>query len=410
MNSRISVTPKTRYDVAVVGAGLAGLYCARLLAERGLCVLLLDRKRALDRAIQTTGIFVRRTFDDFSFPAECLGPPIRRVTLYSPSRHRLVLESQRDEFRVGRMGEFYEKLLEDCIRSGVAWRPATRFAGSLAEREGSLLFLQTPNGACSARAQFMVGADGCLSRVARDLGLNENREWIVAVEDVFEGSISCVAPCLHCFLDPELAPGYIAWAADDGQSLHLGIGGYPLSFDPQQALGRFKAIVQEILGPLRGRWRERRGGRIPVGGMLRRIACPRGLLVGDAAGAPSPLTAGGLDACLRLSKFAARVAADYVPTGDERILSAYSGSRFRARFISRIWMRRLFAHVRPRATWETAFAVLRLPGFRSIARQIFFGPRSFPDVETSYAKSARHSEPQGDSSCILYHPLRPSSS
>ncbi|MGZ8833044.1 MAG: FAD-dependent monooxygenase, partial [Thermoanaerobaculia bacterium] len=41
------------YDVAVVGAGLAGLQCARLLGLSGLRVLLVDRKVSLVDRIQT---------------------------------------------------------------------------------------------------------------------------------------------------------------------------------------------------------------------------------------------------------------------------------------------------------------------------------------------------------------------
>ena len=78
---------------------------------------------------------------------------------------------------------------------------------------------------------------------------------------------------------------------------------------------------------------------IPVGGMLRRIANPRGLLVGDAAGAVSPLTAGGLDGAMRLSTFAAEVTAEYLERGDVAVLRQYSGDRFRARFLTRRWMR-----------------------------------------------------------------------
>ena len=37
------------YDVTIIGAGLAGLQCARLLARKGLRVLLVDRKNALDQ-------------------------------------------------------------------------------------------------------------------------------------------------------------------------------------------------------------------------------------------------------------------------------------------------------------------------------------------------------------------------
>ncbi|WP_324274606.1 FAD-dependent oxidoreductase [Blastococcus brunescens] len=69
-------------DVLVVGAGLAGLHTATLLAERGHDVLLAERRPGLAGAVRTTGIFVRKTLDDFPLPPEHLGPPIRRVVLY----------------------------------------------------------------------------------------------------------------------------------------------------------------------------------------------------------------------------------------------------------------------------------------------------------------------------------------
>ena len=106
----------------VVGAGLAGLQCARLLAGHALGVLLVDRKVSLEHSVHTTGIFVRRSLEDFSLPPSCLGPPIRRVTLYSPSRRALSVESPRDEFRIGRMGPLYARLLKDCRAAGAGAR------------------------------------------------------------------------------------------------------------------------------------------------------------------------------------------------------------------------------------------------------------------------------------------------
>ena len=369
-----------RYDVAIVGAGLAGLQLSRLLAENQLRVLLIDRKASLTQSIHTTGIFVRRTLEDFSLPDDCLGPVVRDVTLYSPSRRSIELHSRYDEFRVGRMGLLYQRFLDAAIRAGVEWMPATQFVECSQVGDRLLLKVREAGAPVYLSTRYLVGADGANSRVARALELDENREWIVGLEEVLEDIPLEGPPRFHCFLDPRLSPGYLAWAVHDGEQVHIGVGGYPARFDPTESLKQFRGSLGRILDLSKAKVVERRGGRIPVGGVLRRIANSRGLLLGDAAGAVSPLTAGGLDPCLRLSKYAAEVIPDYLRRGDIDALKSYSGDLFRARFISRLWMRRVLATIRSPKAIEVGCALLRLPLMNSFAHHVFFGRGSFPDM------------------------------
>jgi flavin-dependent dehydrogenase len=379
-----------RFDVVVIGAGLAGLRTAGLMARAGARVLLADRKESLSDSVHTTGIFVRRTLEDFRLPEDCLGPPVRRVTLYSPARRRQTLLSEHTEFRVGRMGQLYERLLAECIEAGAVWAPSTRYAGAEAVAGGgSHVMLERAGLTRRVFARVLVGADGARSRVARDLCLDENREWIVGVEEVYEGGAGEASePCFHCFLDPKLAPGYLAWVVCDNVETHVGVGGYAARFDPARALEQFVAEVESRFNLRRARRIERRGGRIPVGGVLRRIACERGLLVGDAAGAVSPLTAGGLDPCMRLSSLAASVVEEYLRTGDACALARYSGERFRSRFVSRLWMRRALSSIRSPLLLEAGCALMRRAPLDALARHVFFGRGSFPDVEAAAPRAA----------------------
>lgn len=364
-------------DVLVVGAGLAGLHTATLLARRGHDVLLVERRPGLAGAIRTTGIFVRKTLDDFPLPPEYLGPPIRRVVLYPPKLRRPVtLVSGRDEYRVGDMAPLYVAAARAAADSGVRVGLGTRFVG---RRDGTFV-LSGRDGPTRVRARFVVGADGARSRVARDLALDRNHQLLIGAEEVFEVPRGEEPPTFHCVVDPSLAPGYLAWVVNDGRHAHVGVAGYAHRFPEglRGALERFRASAPGLPRVDRPAEVERRGGPIPVGGLLRRISCADGLLVGDAAGAVSPLTAGGLDPCLRLSELAADVLDDALRAGRPDALTHYDGAALRASFRGRLLLRRGLAQVRTPTMATAAFTVLRTPFGKAAACRILFGDRSFP--------------------------------
>ena len=194
-------------------------------------------------------------------------------------------------------------------------------------------------------------------------------------------------PTFHCVLDPTLAPGYLAWVVDDGHHVHLGVAGYADRFPRglAEAVSRFRHNAPGLPAAPPPEPLERRGGPIPVGGVLRRIGCSAGLLVGDAAGAVSPLTAGGLDPCLRLSDHAVTVIDDALRTGSAEWFRHYDGAVLRSRFRGRLALRSALSRVRTPTLTEASFLALRTPLGRAVARRILFDDASFPDVEDSPA-------------------------
>jgi len=344
-------------------------------------VVLLDRKANLFEKIHTTGIFVRRTFEDFDLPEACLGPPIRHVVLTSPSGKELKLKSDQDEFRVGKMGLLYTALLEQAVETGMRWWPKTTFSSLQTNDEGATLKLRSGAETISLQARYVVAADGAISRTAAALGLDVNKKWIVGSEAVLGSDLGSEPPHFRLTMDAKLAPGYLAWAVDDGHEQHVGVAGAGKNYRPAEELRRYSdQLGMSPHVPVI----ERRGGRIPVGGVLRNIANRQGLSVGDAAGAVSPLTAGGLDPCLRLSRLAADVIIGMLQHDAPDAYLRYNGERFRSRFSSRLLLRRLLELARSNTLINLGMWALRTPPGRRFAAKLFFGRGSFPDVELKY--------------------------
>lgn len=358
--------------VTIIGAGLAGLQTSLHLATHGATVTLVDRKNTVTEGVHTTGIFVRRTFDDFSFDPTHLSEPIRDITLYGPKRGQVSIASESEEFRVGRMAELYQACLNRAQDLGVTTLLKHRFVGY----ENGTVLLQGPRGAVQHRSDMLIGADGARSRVARATGLSVNERWIVGLEEVFD-SQGGRTPRFHLFLDAQLAPGYLAWAVDDGEEVHIGVGGFVPDYHPPSALAKF--VPRALQHVAVGQRRERRGGRIPVGGVLPHISAPGVLLVGDAAGAVSPLTAGGLDPAMRLSRLAADVAIGYLGSEGNAALDRYRGSDFRQSFRKRLLLRHGLEAIRWNSLFDIAVSMSKFPGGSHLLKDVFFGRGSFPD-------------------------------
>lgn len=370
------------FDVVIIGAGLAGLQCAKLLSQHGVKILLVDRKHDISKGVHTTGIFVRKTFEDFDFPIGTLSKPISSVTLYSPKLKSFNLKSEKDEFRIGNMGLLYKASLQECLENGVEFLGGARYVSSHAidDTSKTLVKFEKQSKEITAKTKVLIGADGAKSNVARDLNLDENKEWIVGYEEVYQGVPD--EPHLHCFLNAKLAPGYLAWIANDGVESHIGVGGYTSRFNPREAYKVFNSKVAPYFIDLENsELKETRGGRIPVGGILKRIANERGLLIGDAAGAVSPLTAGGLDPCMRLSKFAAEIVLERLKSNEAKVLLKYSGEMFRQKFATRLLMRWSLRTFSYQPLLEFAFKFLRIGIGRKFAEKVFFRRASFPNVK-----------------------------
>ena len=276
-------------------------------------MLVLERQSEPGERIHTTGILVKEAWEEWAAPAS-LVRRIQRVRVYDPG-HRFV-EMERDSyfFMATDTAGLLRHIVDETRRSGAEVRFGAPFEGvvstqgTAASPGSNPLTLAGSGAAAGVTCRFLVGADGARSRVAESFGLDRNRRLLKGVEWEYEPR-GGDGDCLHCFIDPECAPGYIGWVVPGVGATQVGLA---LHRDRRADLRRFSEKIDGLFGLAGRRVLEKRGGVIPIGGRLRNFYADRVLLVGDAAGMVSPLTAGGIHQAYRFGKLAADAIADHL--------------------------------------------------------------------------------------------------
>jgi digeranylgeranylglycerophospholipid reductase len=191
-----------KYDVIIAGAGPAGLMAARAAGENGLKVALLDRKADIPKIHRSCGGVIgvnhytfgqSATYHDeqhsFAFPVtgfslSYAGPyqNIYGYQIYSPGGRKLELgdfaELKKDAMK-NRTGVAVSKelllrgIMENLKKYAVEIYPDTNVTSVRKTPQGVLV----EGGGNFFEGSFLIAADGINSRIARNLGLNEDRRF-----------------------------------------------------------------------------------------------------------------------------------------------------------------------------------------------------------------------------------------
>ncbi|MGB0991008.1 MAG: NAD(P)/FAD-dependent oxidoreductase [Akkermansiaceae bacterium] len=271
-------------DLTIIGAGFAGLSCACTAAAQGIKTVVLERKPCPGANIRTTGILVKEAADLLHLP-EHLGRHIRGVRLYAPNGKFIDLCSPGYSFVATDTSGMMRWLRQRAEANG---------AEVLTDKNISR-FERTAGGVTLPDAgmmtSYLIGCDGARSNVAKAFSLDRNRHFLMGAEAEYEGIRGLDSDKLHVFLDSKLAPGYIGWIVPGVGISQVGIA---VRKPHRPKLTAFVKRISKVVDMSSSKVIGRRGGLIPCGGVLKRWHTDRVMLLGDAAGMVSPLTAGGI--------------------------------------------------------------------------------------------------------------------
>ena len=281
-----------------------------MLARSGLRVKVVEKKADVGEKLHTTGIIVKDAIDQIAL-LDALPPELIHrvdgVRLYAPNLRSVDLSAPGYYFLTTDTPNLMRWLAGQAEQAGVELVCGATFRNARREQSGFDL-------GELGRCRYLVGADGPRSRVARALGLGVNKHHLFGVEHEYRHTRIEAPGMLHCFVNRRFARGYIGWVASGPESVQVGLArrvrGQPPP--PRAAMADFLQCIAPIFDFRSTEPSSVRAGMIPCGGLVDKLATRRALLVGDAAGMVSPVTAGGIHTALKHGMAAGHAIADYL--------------------------------------------------------------------------------------------------
>jgi geranylgeranyl reductase family protein len=354
----VSPAPE-RFDAIVVGAGPAGSTTARLLAEGGASVLLLDRA---------------------SFPRDkpCGGGVTVRAARRLPFSLAPVVEHAVDSLEVGvgyerrfrrrsaaplifmtRRLELDRFLLGRAAEAGAEVRDGVKVTEVEQDAAGATVGAES----LRASATVVLGADGVNGVTARSVGAAGKRRYCVGLEaDVPYGAADPERYGGRAVLELGVVPGGYAWVFPKGDHVNVGVAAWA------EEGPRVRDHLARLLAHQRlpeGSLERVRGYRLPHRAAGSPFARGRVALVGDAAGLVDPLSGDGICEAFASAEVAAGAALD-VLSGRADSFDAYGPAL----------LRRLGPLAAASWGWKVAFDRFPRIGY-AVAR----APLAWPTVE-----------------------------
>lgn len=295
-------------DVAVIGAGPAGLTLAKTVAEDGGDVLLLEEHPDVGVPPHCTGKLSVRAVTELDLDEKGVLHRVRGAVFYPPSLDPVTITRHEAQALIFDRKIFDQTLAAKAVAAGATLYPDSRAKAFSITSEGVTLRFERQGTLCDVKCRLIVGADGAASPTARLAGLYAKTpsEVRIGVQREVSG-VPLVPGMVELYFGRTWAPGFFAWMVPTGRdTARVGLAIRPNAPHPAATyLNTFMEdhpVAREKLGGCRVL--EQSTHILPTGGVLRQTVSDGVLIVGDAAGQVKSTTGGGLYygmACAKLA-------------------------------------------------------------------------------------------------------------
>jgi len=292
------------YDVVIAGGSIAGLFCAREIANSGHSVLVLEEDYEIGTPEHCGGLVSTSGLEELGIipRSKTFDHMIESAEVFAPNGNSFTINSKKQKVAEINRRELDKQIAHQAQKNGADIKVKTSFQELT--NEG----VRTSDG--EIKCKIVVDARGVSALVNKDReGILSSAQYEIYADWIKKGKV-------EVYFDQEKYPGFFSWIIPSSEGTgKVGVAGRGINV--ADALESFLAkkgkysTIRKIFAPI---W---------IKGPIEKFVSDRLVIVGDAAGQSKPTTAGGIFSCGMAGIFAGRAIAKFLESGNKSDLEEY---------------------------------------------------------------------------------------
>lgn len=266
------------YDVVIAGGSIAGLLCAREVANNGHSVIVIEEDSEIGTPEHCGGLVSISGLENLGVipQRKTLEHIIESAEIFAPGGKSFEINSAKQKVAAIRRRELDKQIAHQAQKNGAEIRVRTSFNEAIGDK------VKTSEG--NIKCKIVVDARGVSSLIHKDrFGILSSAQYEVYSDWIKKGKV-------EVYFDQEKYPGFFAWIIPSAEGMgKVGVAGKGIN--ASQAIEKFLSargnysVIRKIFAPI---W---------VKGPIKQFVSNKIVTIGDAAGQSKPTTAGGIYSC-----------------------------------------------------------------------------------------------------------------
>ena len=212
------------YDIIVIGAGVTGCTAAKILAEKGFSVLLVERCK-LPRYKSCSGVLIKKSIDlitkyfNVEIPQSVMCTPFDNRGMVICNDKNQILHYEQNGLNIWR-SSFDYWLLSHAVSVGAKVFDETSVI-KCTQADNCVAATLSGKHSCEIKAKFVIDCGGATNHIKRQL-IGGKKDYIITYQTFNNGKINLDYHYFYAYLQRELSE-YDAWFNVKDDMLVLGV-------------------------------------------------------------------------------------------------------------------------------------------------------------------------------------------